>query len=119
MTLILLLIGLMTMYNAKELALDGKNKREATERKKVLLELAREIKFESALLPLEFKFSAREPLRYYLWMCELEKWLRDNHKFSSFTLLYTFTPESIESTLIGVITHLLETKIKQDDTRKK
>jgi hypothetical protein len=54
-------------------------KKEIAERKRVLIGLARDMKFESVIFPIEFKFSGREPVRYYLWMRELELWLLDNH----------------------------------------
>ena len=48
-------------------------------RKEELKKLARDIKFESKIFADEFGHSSKEPLRYYLWMCELQKWLRDVH----------------------------------------
>lgn len=47
-------------------------------RKEELKKLARDIKFESKMFADEFGHSNKEPLRYYLWMCELAKWLVNN-----------------------------------------
>jgi len=44
-----------------------------------LTELAKEKGFHGHF-PKEWKHNTQEPLRYYFWMCELQKWLRDTHK---------------------------------------
>jgi hypothetical protein len=75
------------------------------EQQKVLKALAREIKFESVMFADVFGHSTREPLRYYLWMCELNRWLSDKKCLSAFTLLNTVTDESLQSTLIAIIKH--------------
>ena len=105
--------GLMTMYNITELALNGKNKREATERKKVLLELAHNIKFESKLFHKEFQFSNREPLRYYLWLRELELWLVEKYKLQWETV---FDVVLLETKLGNIMSLLIS---NENDTRKK
>lgn len=46
--------------------------------KEQLKQLARDIKFESVMFADEFKYSKKEDLRYFLWMCELFLWLKNN-----------------------------------------
>lgn len=58
-----------------KLAIAGKKKRIDNENKKLLLSLAKEIKFESKIFPNEFLHNSKEPLRYKLWQCELLIWL--------------------------------------------
>jgi len=109
-------IGLMTTYNTIQLALDGKSKREATERKKVVLELARKLNFESVLFPSEFKFSSREPLRYYLWMRELELWVNKTYSIKYVNQVTPLTPDLIEEELLLKLKLLIP---DENDTRKK
>lgn len=48
--------------------------------KNELIQLAAEKDFKSQFFhPEPLKYSDKEPTRYYLWMCELQKWLRDIH----------------------------------------
>ena len=54
------------------------------EQKEVLKRLARDIKFQSVMFSDEFGYSNREPLRYYLWLRELELWLYVNYKIKPF-----------------------------------
>lgn len=43
-----------------------------------LIQLAKEKEFKSELLSSEpMKYSHKEDTKYYLWMCELQRWLRD------------------------------------------
>lgn len=50
--------------------------------KETLISLAKEKGFISELLShTVWKYSYKEDLRYYLWMCELQKWLREIHLF--------------------------------------
>lgn len=45
-----------------------------------LIQLAKEKEFKSDLLSSEpMKYSHKEDTRYYLWMCELQRWLRNVH----------------------------------------
>lgn len=82
--------------------------------KKLLLRLAKDIGFESVMFPVEFKFSSREPLRYYLWMFELHKWLFDVKldDISEHTHInhfkYNIAPNMIEYQLITTLKILLK-----------
>jgi hypothetical protein len=88
------------MVDVKEITKSGKERREALERKKVLLGLARDIGFESKMFALEFKNNTKEPLRYYLWMRELELWLTGKYPIY-FKYNYTLSePEQLELLLI-------------------
>ena len=50
--------------------------------KETLISLAKEKNFQSELLSTEpWKYSLREETRYYLWMCELQRWLMSTHGF--------------------------------------
>ena len=53
-------------------------------RKKKIKELANKLGFKSNMFADEFKHSHRESLRYYLWICELQKWLIEKHKIRIF-----------------------------------
>jgi hypothetical protein len=101
------------MINPDELAISGKKNREATERKKIVLELARKLNFESALFPKEFQFSSREPLRYYLWMRELELWLVNKYNLQWDTVFDVFL---LENKLGNIMSLLIP---NENDTRKK
>ena len=46
----------------------------------------------------EWKHSDREDIRYYLWMCELYKWLSDNFLTEKF-----FSNSEMESNLLEVL----------------
>lgn len=43
---------------------------------KELVKLAKSKGFEG-IFEKEWTHNSKEPIRYYLWMCELQKWLRD------------------------------------------
>ena len=48
--------------------------------KKELIKLARHYGFSSKLLHQNaFEHSEKEKIRYYLWMCELQKWFKDRN----------------------------------------
>lgn len=48
--------------------------------KEELIKIAIKQGFDSSIVyNLPYKYSYREPLRYYIWMSELQKWLRDNY----------------------------------------
>lgn len=48
--------------------------------KEELIKLAKELGFESKIVSsIPWKYSQNEELRYCLWMCELQKWVRDIH----------------------------------------
>ena len=66
------------MVNEEQLMLNSKQRKEALERKKVLIQLSKDVGFESRMFPLEFKHNTKESLRYFLWQCELQKWLVEN-----------------------------------------
>lgn len=55
------------------------------EMKSKIKKLAKNVKFVSVMFADEFGFSNREPLRYYLWKCELIKWIKENHKIQVYT----------------------------------
>ena len=44
-----------------------------------LVKLAKEKHFEG-LFKKEWEYNTKESLRYYFWMCELQKWLREKYK---------------------------------------
>jgi hypothetical protein len=67
------------MIDTNELAQSGKQRREALERKKVMVQLSKDIGFESRMFSIEFKHNTKEDLRYYLWMRELELWLANKY----------------------------------------
>jgi hypothetical protein len=46
--------------------------------KEELISLANKLEF-SGYLSKEWEHNTNEPLRYYFWMCELQKWLRDKY----------------------------------------
>lgn len=49
--------------------------------KEKLIKLSKEKNFNSDFLHNEpYKYNTKENLRYYLWLCELQKWLREKHK---------------------------------------
>ena len=79
--------------------------KQGLEQQKVLKALAREIKFESVMFADVFGYSTREPLRYYLWMCELNKWLYDTIGFTCIDNL-SYDYEHLESMLINNIKEL-------------
>lgn len=72
--------------------------------KEQLKQLARDIKFESVIFADEFKFSKKEDLRYYLWLCELNKWLGDN--FGIYSTEINLNTDWIELRLILFIEEL-------------
>lgn len=46
-----------------------------------LVTLAKDKGFQSGFLcNTAYKYSTKESLRWYFWMCELQKWLLDTHK---------------------------------------
>ena len=48
--------------------------------KETLIKLAQDKGFKSQIFTdTEWLYSSKEDLRYYLWMCELYKWLADNY----------------------------------------
>ena len=77
--------------------------KQGLETQKVLKALAREIKFESVMFADVFGYSTREPLRYYLWMRELELWLFNTHKIKPVG----------KRTTISYSTELLQQQLKQ------
>lgn len=95
------------MINPEEFSNNGKKRREALERKKVLLGLANEIKFESIMFPKPFDFSGREDLRYYLWMRELELWLGDKYEDECYFYNTTMIISGLEFLLIDRIKQVL------------
>ncbi len=72
------------------------------EQKKSLIQLVREIGFQSVMFAEMFGYSNREPLRYYLWLCELNKWLYDTIGFSCVDNL-SYDYQHLESMLINNI----------------
>ena len=51
--------------------------KEEQKQKDTLKRLAKEIGFESVMFADIFGFSKKEDTRYYLWMCELNLWLKE------------------------------------------
>lgn len=102
------------MVNEEQLILNSKQRKEALERKKVLIQLSKDIGFESRMFPLEFKHNTKEKLRYYLWMRELELWLGD--KYPEKCLHYTTVID--EQHLEYILTERLKILLP-DDTCKK
>lgn len=48
--------------------------------KENLITLAKEKGFVSEFLyPLPYRYSNKEEMRYYLWMCEIQKWIREKY----------------------------------------
>jgi len=47
--------------------------------KESLIKLAKKHGFVG-YFPKEWEYNTNEPLRYYFWMCELQKWLRDEYR---------------------------------------
>lgn len=99
------------MSKADELAEDSKDRREAAERKKTLLGLAKDIGFESVMFPVVFKYSSRETLRYSLWQVELYKWMVIDRHLTPLSIYL----DMLESELIHSIKYLLH----EDETRKR
>ena len=49
--------------------------------KEQLIALAKEKGFISEFMyPLPYRYSNKEEMRYYLYLCEIQKWLRDTHQ---------------------------------------
>lgn len=53
---------------------------------KELVKLAKEKDF-LGYFPKEWEYHTKEPLRYYFWLCELQKWLRDKYNIHVEVLL--------------------------------
>jgi hypothetical protein len=101
---------------------DYKAKKASEARKKILIQLSKDIEFESKIFPLEFKFNSKEPLRFYLWMCEMVKWLYDIHGIRMHTtkVRNVVTNEELQEELIRFITDFqkvnwFKTKLKEYD----
>lgn len=53
--------------------------------KEKIIELAKEKGFTSEFLYNHpYKYSPKEPLRWYLWMCELQNWLIEEHRIYAY-----------------------------------
>ena len=71
--------------------------------KELLKKMAREINFQSALFADEFKFSNKEDLRFYLWMCELNRFLIKKGYISMFKICLDETNKNLCESLINII----------------
>jgi hypothetical protein len=79
--------------------------KEGLEQQKVLKALAREIKFESVMFADVFGYSTREPLRYYLWMCELNLWLKEKTKSPVYTTFSVDTEKNQKYLISKILMH--------------
>lgn len=57
-----------------------------------LIELTKEVGFESEMFEISTILSLNTKLSYYLWMCELQKWCRD--KYSKHITIFSSSQES-------------------------
>lgn len=49
--------------------------------KVVLMNLATKKGFTSRIFPIVWNFNTKEDLRFYLWCCELHKWIKEVHPY--------------------------------------
>ena len=93
------------MIDEQDITEKAKLKKEGLERKNKLIQLSKDIKFESKMFPLEFKHNSKEELRYYLWMCELMKWLMENYFVDGESV--NINPDSLEYDITEVIEYII------------
>jgi hypothetical protein len=80
--------------------------------KETLIKLSNDIKFESVMFPKVFQYSNREPLRYYLWMIELTKWLYEIYNYHNFVITTNIKSEEFERLLIHGIEFLIKNNVE-------
>jgi len=82
---------------------------------KELIKLAKENDFEGYLKN-EWAHNTKEPLRYYFWLCDLQKWLMEKHNIFIRTG-YGWHPLTIENEYYG-FNYFIEDINKQNDKEK-